>query len=61
MLLDQENQDDYFWADSAYRVSILRICLALVAFKFEPMKSDHAITFLASQQRAVLNIQSELA
>lgn len=35
------------------QASILRICLALVAFKVAPMKSDHAITVLASQQRAV--------
>ena len=61
ILLDQENQDDYFWADSAYSGKYLEDLLSLGGPESRIDKSDHAITLLAPQQQAILNIQSELA
>jgi len=63
MLLDPENQDDYFWAGSAYSGKYFEDLLSLGCPESRIDKSDHAITLLASQAKSgnVLNLQPELA
>ena len=56
MLLDPENQDDYFWAGSAYSGKYFEDLLSLDGFETRIDEGSHAITLLATQQRGVLDL-----
>ena len=56
MLLGQENQDDYFWADSAYSGKYFEDLLSPDGFETRIDEGSHAITLLATQQRGVLDL-----